>query len=213
MSETKPEREAMLDLRNCDCMDLMREFPDKHFDLAIVDPPYGIGDEKLTSGGTWAAKYKKGDCAWDIAPNADYFNELRRVSKNQIVWGGNYFTQHFVGARCFIVWRKLQMLGMHTMADCELALTSFDANAKIFDGNGAADRFHPTQKPVTLYRWLLHNYAKPGDKILDTHLGSGSIAIACHEKGFDLTGSELDPDYFAAMQKRLENAMAQQILL
>jgi len=133
-----------------DCMELMSGLDDKYFDLAVVDPPYGIGDAKLTSGGTWASKYNKGDCAWDVAPSHEYFEALKRASKNWIVWGGNYFSHELEGARCFIVWRKLQMLGMHTMADCELALTSFDKNAKIFDGNNSADRIHPTQKPIKL---------------------------------------------------------------
>lgn len=199
-----------IELINGDCMDYMRALPDKSFDLAIVDPPYGIGDEKLTSGGTWAAKYKKGDCAWDVAPTEEYFSELVRVSKNYIVWGGNYFTHHLQGARCFIVWRKLQMLGMHTMADCELALTSFDRNAKIWDGNNSTDRIHPTQKPVKLYQWLLANYAKEGDRILDTHLGSGSSAIASHYAGHDFVGIELDPDYYAAARSRFDLETAQQ---
>lgn len=198
-----------LDLRRMDCMDLMAEFPDKHFDLAIVDPPYGIGDKKLTQGGTWAAKYKKGSCSWDVAPSYDYWIQLFRVSKNWIVWGGNYFSNSIPRARCFIVWRKLHMLGMHTMADAELALTSFDRNAKIYDGLGSVDRIHPTQKPVALYKWLLTNYAKPGMKILDTHMGSGSIAIACHYFGAHLTACELDEDYFNAACARIKKETAQ----
>ena len=199
----------MIELFNEDCMEVMKRYPDKHFELAIVDPPYGMGDEKLTSGGTWAAKYKKGDCSWDVAPSQDYFNDLFRVSKNWIIWGGNYFNQNIPSSRCFIVWRKLQMLGMHTMSDCELALTSFDKNAKIWDGNNSNNRIHPTQKPVKLYQWLLSNYAKEGDKILDTHLGSGSSAIAAHYGGFDFVGAELDEDYFKAAQKRIHNETRQ----
>lgn len=202
-----------IELINIDCMEYMRTVPDKYFDLAIVDPPYGIGDEKLTSGGTWAAKYKKGDCAWDVAPNADYFQELTRVSVNWIVWGGNYFSQYIQGARCFIVWRKLQMLGMHTMADCELALTSFDRNAKIWDGNNSTGRIHPTQKPVKLYEWLLSNYAKPGQKILDTHLGSGSSAIAAHYFGAgEFVGCELGKDYYDAAVNRFNTETKQETL-
>lgn len=204
----------MLDLRNCDCMDLMREFPDKHFDLAIVDPPYGLG-KRLSDGGgklknrPFCTQYRE-STQWDDAPDPEYFEELFRVSQNQIIWGGNYFG--LPASRCMICWDKEQP--MPTLSAWELGWTSFDKPSKIFKASSTdLARFHPTQKPVALYRWLLHNYAKPGDKILDTHLGSGSIAIACHEKGFDLTGSELDPDYFAAMQKRLENAMAQQVLL
>jgi site-specific DNA-methyltransferase (adenine-specific) len=192
-----------------DCMEYMAGLKDKEFDLAIVDPPYGLGDKKLTQGGTWASKYKKGDCAWDVAPSSDYFLELQRATKNWIVWGGNYFSHELPAARCFIVWRKLQMLGMHTMADCELALTSFDKNAKIWDGNNAPDRIHPTQKPKELYEWLLHNYAKPEQRILDTHLGSGSSAIAAYYFGCEFVGVELDPDYFEAACKRLDLAARQ----
>ena len=199
----------MIELLHCDCMEYMATVPDKYFDLSIVDPPYGIGDEKLTSGGTWAAKYKKGDCSWDVAPDSSYFLELMRVSKNWIVWGGNYFSHNLPAARCFIVWRKLQMLGMHTMADCELALTSMDKNAKIYNGNNSGDRIHPTQKPVALYEWLLTNYAKKGQKVLDTHLGSGSSAIAAHYFGVDFVGCELDKDYFEAAKARFDMATKQ----
>ena len=202
----------MHDLRCCDCMDLMREFPDKHFDLAIVDPPYGIGVGSTPMSSKWASsRLEKKD--WDSAiPDQDFFSELFRVSENQIIWGGNYFD--LPSSRCFIVWDKGAGFKDRSFAECELAWSSFDRSAKIFQRDPLAcgdylGKFHPTQKPVALYRWLLHNYAKPGDKILDTHLGSGSIAIACHEKGFHLTGSELDPDYFAAMQKRLSEVTAQ----
>ena len=202
----------MHDLRCCDCMDLMWEFPDKHFDLAIVDPPYGIGVGSTPMSSKWASsRLEKKD--WDSAiPDQDFFSELFRVSENQIIWGGNYFA--LPPSRCFIVWDKGAGFKDRSFAECELAWSSFDRNAKIFQRDPLAcgdylGKFHPTQKPVALYRWLLHNYAKPGDKILDTHLGSGSIAIACHEKGFHLTGSELDPDYFAAMQKRLSEVTAQ----
>ena len=216
----------MHDLRCCDCMDLMREFPDKHFELAIVDPPYGIGVESwdftkpnrpelsamIRDG---YQKYKsKG---WDsICPGKDYFFELFRVSKNQIVWGANYYSQHLPPSRGWAYWNKGEDFSKSTnFSHGELAFTSLDKRllsvviSPKSETHGGRDRIHPTQKPVALYRWLLHNYAKPGDKILDTHLGSGSIAIACHEKGFHLTGSELDPDYFAAMQKRLAQAEAQ----
>jgi len=195
-------------ITNEDNMELMSRYPDNYFDLAIVDPPYGIG-EKLTSGGTWASKYSKNDSKWDIKPDPKYFKELFRVSKNWIIWGGNYFNNLIPPSRCFIIWRKLQMLGMHTMADCELALTSFDKNAKIYDGNNSKNRIHVCQKPVKLYEWLLDNYAKEGDKILDTHLGSGSIAIACHNRKFELTACELDKDYFEASIKRIQNHINQ----
>lgn len=205
----------MLDLRNCDCMALMAEFPDKHFELAIVDPPYGIGMSGGNVGYKGANDFVRKE--WDTTiPEDEYFIQLFRVSKIQIIWGGNYFP--LPPSRCFIVWDKGAGFKGRTYAEAELAWCSLDANAKVFSWDPLAKgdyhgKIHPTQKPVALYRWLLHSYAKPGDKILDTHLGSGSIAIACHEKGFDLTGSELDADYFAAMQKRLANAMAQQVLL
>ena len=193
-----------------DCMDLMKEFPDEYFELAIVDPPYGIGDKALTSGGTWANKYRKGDASWDTAPNQEYFSELFRVSKNQIIWGGNYFS--LPKARCFIIWDKVAL--MDTMADCEFAWTSFDKNAKIFrcPRNTSEKRIHMCQKPIKLYEWLLTHYAKQGDKILDTHVGSASSLIACHKMGFDYIGSELDKDYFKAATERLEAVKAQQTL-
>lgn len=198
---------SVFDLRNCDCMELMRQFPDKHFELAIVDPPYGIGISKNPVRQQHAKK------TWDNeVPTDKYFKELFRVSKNQIIWGGNYFD--LPPSQGFLIWDKVQPHDF-SLAMCEFAWMSFQKPAKIFQRSVLAEngKIHPTQKPVSLYRWLLHNYAKPGDKILDTHLGSGSIAIACHEKGFDLTGSELDADYFAAMQKRLETAMMQTTLL
>lgn len=186
------------------CGDCMREMPDGAFDLAICDPPYGEGD-KLTNGGTWAAKYTKADAKWDIRPTPEYFDELRRVSANQIVWGGNNFTRDLNPARCFLTWIKPQMSGMHTMADSELALTSFDQNARtVRIGKGNEIRIHITQKPVALYHWLLTNYAKPGQTILDTHAGSCSLAIACHNMGFSLTGYEIDEEYFTAAVKRIE---------
>lgn len=188
-------------------MELMRQFPDKHFELAIVDPPYGIGISKNPVRQQHAKK------TWDNeVPTDKYFKELFRVSKNQIIWGGNYFD--LPPSQGFLIWDKVQPHDF-SLAMCEFAWMSFQKPAKIFQRSVLAEngKIHPTQKPVSLYRWLLHNYAKPGDKILDTHLGSGSIAIACHEKGFDLTGSELDADYFAAMQKRLETAMMQTTLL
>lgn len=190
-----------------DCMEAMKQFPDKFFELAIVDPPFGIGDKKLTQGGTWASKYKQGDASWDIAPKKTYFKELFRVSKNQIIWGGNYFK--LPKTRCFIVWDKVAL--MDTMADCEYAWTSFDKNAKIFRHirNTSEKRIHICQKPVALYTWLLNNYAKQGDKILDTHVGSASSLIACHKLGFQYWGFELDPDYYALATARLEAVKAQ----
>jgi len=194
-------------LYKMDCMELLKNTSDKFYDLAIVDPPYGIG-EKLTTGGTWADKYKTGDAAWDVAPDDEYFKNLFRVSKNQIIWGANYF--NLPPSRCFLIWDKVSH--MPTMADCEKAWASFDKNAKIFKHVRNTDeaRIHICQKPVKLYEWLLTNYAKPNDKILDTHLGSMSSVIACLNLGYEITGTELDTDYFNAGIKRVEQSQKQQ---
>ncbi len=206
-------------LYNMDCMEGMKQFPDKYFELAIVDPPYGIGagSKKFTNRSTAnkrAEKFYK-DNDWDkTRPSKEYFDELFRVSKNQIIWGGNYFVDLLRPSRCFIVWDK--MTGDNSYADCELALTSFDGNARLFKklwlGAHAEDadgRFHPTQKPIALYKWLLTNYAKPGDKILDTHVGSGSSLIACHNYGFEYIGFEIDKEYYEKAKERLESVKAQ----
>ena len=201
-------------ITNEDNMQLMARYEDNHFDLAIVDPPYGYGDKK-TDILNFRQKEQHRD--WNVAPNEEYFKELFRVSKNQIIWGGNYFS--FIwgfGGRGFIYWHKGNPVS--NFADGELAWTSFDKNAKQYDyryygnldGNtSATKKFHPTQKPISLYEWLLMNYAKEGDKILDTHLGSGSIAIACHNLGYDLTACELDKDYYEAAIKRINQHKAQ----
>jgi len=197
---------------NEDCMTVMSRYPDKYFDLAVVDPPYGLGDEKLTQGGTWASKYKKGDASWDKAPTQEYWNELFRVSKNWIVWGGNYFIEHLPNCRNFIAWHKPYMDGMHTMSNVELAFTSFDKNAKKVSFNKDKEnnaRIHICQKPVKLYEWIYTNYAKPTDKILDTHLGSGSSRIAAYNAELDFTGCELDPEYFQAAEKRFRDHKSQ----
>lgn len=194
-----------IELLNIDCMEYMKTVPDKYFDLAIVDPPYGIGRDGGETGKNWKYYENKG---WDNSrPNEQYFNELKRVSENQVVWGANYFVQNLSSSMGWIFWDKGQNL---TMSDGELAFTSFDKalrkitinRCKIGENGG---NIHPTQKPVKLYKWLLSNYAKEGDKILDTHLGSGSIAIACHDLGFDLVGCELDKDYYDAALKRFNN--------
>lgn len=192
-------------LVNGDCMDLMAEYKDNHFELAIVDPPYGIGISKNPI----RQLHKKKD--WDNKPpSEEYFNELMRVSKNQIIWGGNYFLDFLGSTQGFLIWDKKQPHDF-SLAMCEMAWSSIQKPAKIFTLSVLDERGkqHPTQKPVKLYKWLLENYAKPGDKILDTHLGSGSIAIACHYLSFDLTGSELDQDYFEAMEKRIKEETAQ----
>ena len=193
-------------ITNEDNMQLMARYEDNHFDLAIVDPPYGIDINKSGRLGHYGGKGKK----WDNeTPNKEYFKELQRVSKNQIIWGGNYFD--LPPTRCFLIWDKQQPEGV-SFASCEYSWTSFDKSAKTFymrPQNADNIRIHPTQKPVKLYEWLLMNYAKEGDKILDTHLGSGSIALACHNLGYDLTACELDKEYYEAGLKRLEQHQSQ----
>lgn len=244
---------------NIDCMEYMKTVPDKYFDLAVVDPPYGGGSRErerencaaaeqtgsiskgqgsegglistisvARTGGTWASKYQGGFFSqdikvgrtggtwaskydttiqhWDIAPTEEYFNELARVSKNQIIWGGNYFD--LPPTRCFLIWRKLSISENFTMAMVEYAWTSFNDNAKCFEhtpqGTKEDERFHPTQKPVALYEWIYKRYAKPGNKILDTHMGSGSSRIAAYHMGFDYVGCEIDKVYFDLQEKRFE---------
>ena len=191
---------------NEDCITVMKRYPDKFFDLAVVDPPYGLGD-KLTQGGTWASKYAKGDASWDIAPPAEYWEQLFRVSKNQIVWGGNYFG--LPSNRCFIIWDKVAH--MDTLADCEYAWTSFDRNAKIFKHvrNTSETRIHICQKPIKLYEWIFKNFAVEGNLILDTHLGSGSSRIAANKAGLHFVGCEISPAYFEAQEQRFKEFVSQ----
>jgi site-specific DNA-methyltransferase (adenine-specific) len=201
----------MIELLNCDCMDYMATLPDKAFDLAIVDPPYGIGMDGGNVGYKGFNNFLKK--SWDSTPpDLNYFLELKRVSKEQIIWGGNYFA--LPTTRCFLIWDKGAGFKGRTYAECEQAWTSFDKNARIYQYdplcNGAyKGKIHPTQKPVKLYEWLLHNYAKPEQRILDTHLGSGSSAIAAHYFGVDFVGCELDEDYYNAAKKRFEQCTAQ----
>jgi len=210
------ELDTMIELLNCDCMEYMATVPDKYFDLAIVDPPYGINASKGTWGSSNKGKvtdYGKKD--WDKEiPSDEYFLGLQRVSKNQIIWGGNYFG--LKPSSCWLVWDKLNSADF---ADCELAWTSFESAVRKFTyrWNGMLQqnmkdkeiRIHPTQKPVALYNWLLTNYAKKGQRILDTHLGSGSSAIAAHYFGVDFVGCELDKDYFEAAKARFDMATKQ----
>jgi len=229
----------MLTITNEDNMELMARYPDKYFDLAIVDPPYGIGASKQSQSsskmkGRKNSVIKRSNLKskeWDNEiPNKEYFDELFRVSKEQIIWGGNYFPLPLINS--WLIWNKLQLL--ETRSDGEMAWTSFKKPLKIVpllqDGFkrgqnvgynqpviynepfSGKQTIHPTQKPVALYKWLLDKYAKPTDKILDTHLGSGSIAIAFHDYGFDLTACELDKEYFDKAMQRINNHTAQQKL-
>jgi site-specific DNA-methyltransferase (adenine-specific) len=197
-------------ITNEDNMELMSRYPDNYFDLAIVDPPYGLGDKTTKGGCDKNSQVKFKEHNWDNEiPKDEYFRELFRVSKNQIVWGGNYFPFLWnKGCRGLITWDK--MVYIPTMSQIEYAWYSEDKLPKLVKiNNNDPDRIHPTQKPVKLYEWLLMNYAKEGDKILDTHLGSGSIAIACHNLGFELTACELDNDYFESAIKRIQNHVSQ----
>lgn len=244
---------------NMDCIEGMKQYPDKYFDLAIVDPPYGAGLGEGGGGKGWFAKYwdsenhevsgggelqileqvrsevrsiqtgskihyqgantkrngkwvfpkwkeheNKKIISWDVAPKQEYFDELFRISRNQIIWGGNYFC--LPPTRCFLIWRKTNVPENFSMAMCEYAWTSFNSNAKMFSFSavGQPHRFHPTQKPIELYEWILKNYAHEGDKILDTHVGSGSSRIACEKLGFDYVGYEIDEYYFQEQEKRFK---------
>ena len=205
---------------NMDCMEAMLAMKDNQFDLAICDPPYGIGEhgQRMNRTERWKnpapIKYKK--IEWDNeAPNKKYFKELQRVSKNQIIWGANHFIQNIPNANssCWIVWDK-KTAG--DFADCELAWASFGTSVRMFEWLWSGfrkqqpePRIHPTQKPVKLYEWLLHHYAKPTDKILDTHLGSQSSRIAAFKGGYDFTGYEIDADYFSDGNKRFNQFKSQ----
>lgn len=208
-------------------MELMKRYPDNYFDLAIVDPPYGINASTVLSG----RRRKSGKGAscktafeqkdWDSKiPDTEYFKELFRVSKNQIIWGANYMVEHLPNSQGWIIWDKDN--GTTNFADAELAFTSFDKATRIFkftwngmlqgDMKNKEVRIHPTQKPVALYKWILDKYASEGNKIIDTHLGSGGIALACHDYGFELTACELDTDYYEKTIKRITNHIGQQKL-
>lgn len=199
---------------NMDCMEAMRKMPDKAFDLAVVDPPYGI--EKANCATSRVAKYGEMQTVNDYKPTKEYFDQLFRVSDNQIVFGYNHLSDMLPPTKEFLFWYKHQPVD--TYSDGELAWTSFKKTAKCFDypyfGSTGADniRIHPTQKPVALYRWIYQRYAKPGFKILDTHLGSGSSRIAAHEAGLDFVGYEISKEYFDAQEKRFADFSAQSSL-
>lgn len=209
-------------LYNMDCMDGMKHFPDKYFDLAIVDVPYGIGesgDKNHTRSKLAVSQNYKAFHGNDTRPpEPEYFTELMRVSKNQIIWGANHFISLIpFNSPCWIVWDKDN--GNNDFADCELAWTSFHTAVRRFkfkwhgmlqeDMKNKEARIHPTQKPVALYSWLIQRYAQPGDKIVDTHAGSASSLIACHRHGLDFVGFEIDPDYYASANERLSAEAAQ----
>jgi site-specific DNA-methyltransferase (adenine-specific) len=212
-----------IEITNEDNIQLMARYPDNYFDLAIVDPPYGMVKNTYGSGKVANAKFrcdKVNHRKWDVAPNVEYFNELLRVSKNQIIWGANHFISKIpFDSSCWFVWDKDNT---GDFADCELAWTSFTKAVRKFEfrWNGMLQgdmknkqiKIHPTQKPVQLYAWILKFHANQGDKILDTHLGSGSIAIACHDYGFELTACELDKEYYDKAIKRIKNHISQQKL-
>ena len=202
---------------NCDCMDLLKQTPDNYYELSIVDPPYGLGMDKSRNSnkGNKAGFKIYHDTDWDSkSPNKEYFNELIRVSKNQIIWGANHFISKIpYDSSCWIVWDKKN--GDSDNADAELAWTSFKTAVRkytIHISKTFKDRIHPTQKPIYLYEWILMNYAKEGDKIVDTHRGSASLDIACHNLGFDLVTCELDTDYFNDGNKRLKQHQQQQVM-
>ena len=204
-----------IQITNEDNMALMARYPDNHFDLAIVDPPYRNENENAPTKDMRNNRFVKGQGLGSM-PSFEYFTELHRVSKNQIIWGSNNFQlPQFKG---FVVWKKKTISEVFTMSMCEIASLSEELGtvSKWIEiapqGTSQDPRIHPTQKPVKLYEWLLMNYAKEGDKILDTHLGSGSIAIACHNLGFELTACELDKDYFNNSIKRINNHVSQQRL-
>lgn len=209
----------LLDIRHCDCMDLMAEYPDKHFDLAVCDPPYGIKRSGQAETFTKNPKHKRkhfADKAWDDKPpTKKYFDELFRVSKNQVIWGANYFTKNLPSSMGLIFWDKGQDL---SMSDGELAYTSFNRALRRITINRCqllmeGGTIHPTQKPIKLYRWIFANYATKGMKIFDSHLGSGSIAIAAHYAGMHLTACELDKDYYDAACERIARETRQMTML
>ena len=198
-----------------DCVKALKRYADNHFDLAIVDPPYGLGlgtvsipSEKNTNSQQKFYKDLKSKRWDDNTPNKEYFDELKRVSKNQIVWGGNYMAEHLGNTKCIIIWDKMTYIP--TMSQYEFAFCSFNKHPKMVKINSTdIDRMHPTQKPIKLYDWLLHHYAKEGDLILDTHLGSGSSRIAAYKGGFNFVGFEIDKEYYEKQEKRFNDFKSQ----
>lgn len=193
---------------NIDCMEYMKTVPDKYFDLAVVDPPYGINAGKMTMG-SGRHNFAKGK-DWDSGiPSAEYFEQLFRVSKNQVIWGGNYFTEYLPPSKNWLLWDKKNK--NLSFAEGELAWVRTGDNLRIFEFYSAqqSDKIHPTQKPIALYQWIFKRYAKQGDKILDTHLGSGSSRIAAYDAGLDFVGCEIDKEYFDKQEQRFADYTAQ----
>lgn len=209
-----------LDLHHCDCMELMKQYPDKYFDLAIVDPPYGNFNGTIErTGGTWSKKNQRDNSIkkWDFAPSEEYFKELFRVSKEQIIWGGNYFD--LPPSKHFLIWEKQTISESFSMAMVEYAWSSINDNAKLFKWRPQRENgIHPTQKPVELYAWILSKYAKQGYKIIDTHFGSGSIALAVDKANrldkmnLHLTACEIDAEYIDKAIQRISSSIRQTTL-
>ena len=206
---------------NCDCMEYMKTLPDKHFELAIVDPPYGIGNFNMKNGGGTIKRNREQDgdyldVTWNnFTPPPEYFEQLTRVSKERIIWGANYYNC-FENGRGALVWYK--KIGHPNLSDCEIASLSFQKKVDFVHINWQSGFYrrlkeggviHPCQKPIELYEWLLTHYSKQGDKILDTHLGSGSSRIACYNLNFEFVGCEIDKDYFDKQEERFNNHISQ----
>lgn len=205
-------------LFNADCMQALRQMSDNQYDLAIVDPPYGINIVSSMAQSHHSSSMYSTSCIdahrteWDAAiPDAEYFEQVQRVSRHQVIWGGNYFLDYLGNTRCLLIWDKNN--GTNPLADAEIAWTNLDRPVRRFTmhhfESGYGKKIHPTQKPVRLYEWILDTFAKKTDRILDTHLGSGSIAVACHNTGHSLDAYEIDPVYFAAAQNRLNEHQRQ----
>ena len=205
----------IINIYNIDCMEAMKDMKDNQFELAIVDPPYELPKSSKQGAGKLSNRkiQEMHKLGWDIAPTKEYFNELFRVSKNQIIFGGNYFGDYLGKSRGIICWDKKQP--WLNFSAWEMAWTSFDCVARIFRYSTTAvrNKIHPTQKPIDLYKWILENYANQEDKILDTHLGSGASAIACHQMGYQFEGYEINKDYYTLALDRLKKEQQQQILL
>ena len=205
----------MIDLILDDCMNVMKKYEDNYFDLAIVDPPYRNQNENQPTK-DMRNNSKNGNMKdFGNKPNNQFFEELFRVSKNQIIWGANNFAENLPNHKGFVIWRKLTISEKFTMSMCEYAFLSegLSTTSKLFEYHPQdKDRIHPTQKPVKLYEWLLNHYSEKGQKILDTHLGSGSIGIACHNFGVDLVGIEIDPEYYQKAKNRIDKETRQESL-